>query len=184
MNIFEETPGVVDTDWYMEDRQTRINLVVDKEKAALHGISASISGTGMFLVIPRIFLGLLNFFLECFIRPANFVSLKGKTEKSDLIRRCNTAFILIEFESALKKSPDTAHHSFTRTLTFHQNDGVRFPRATHLIVTGKSKRVLEEKVKPAQEAAHHAIKRGSPRLHSKGGNDNQKTRQRPDTGHD
>jgi len=165
MNIFEETPGVVDTDWYMEDRQTRINLVVDKEKAALHGISASISGTGMFLVIPRIFLGLLNFFLECFIRPANFVSL-------------------IEFESALKKSPDTAHHSFTRTLALHQNDEVRFPRATHLIVTGKSKRVLEEKVKPAQEAAHHAIKRGSPRPHSKGGNDNQKTRQRPDTGHD
>ncbi len=41
MNIFEETPGVVDTDWYMEDKQTRINLVVDKEKAALHGISAS-----------------------------------------------------------------------------------------------------------------------------------------------
>ena len=94
MNIFEETPEVVDTDWYMEDRQTRINLVVDKEKAALHGISASISGTGMFFVIPRIFLGLLNFFLECFIRP------------------------------------------------------------------------------------------GSPRPHSKGGNDNQKTRQRPDTGHD
>jgi len=41
MNIFEETPGVVDTDWYMEDKQTRINLVVDKEKAALHGISIS-----------------------------------------------------------------------------------------------------------------------------------------------
>jgi len=65
-------------------------------------------------------------FLECFIRPANLVSLKGKTKKSDLIRRCNTAFILIdfEFESALKKSPNTAHHSFTRTLTLHQNDEI------------------------------------------------------------
>ncbi|MBW1742708.1 MAG: efflux RND transporter permease subunit [Deltaproteobacteria bacterium] len=39
LTIFEETPGVVDTDWYMEEEQAKINLVVDKEKAALHGIS-------------------------------------------------------------------------------------------------------------------------------------------------
>jgi multidrug efflux pump subunit AcrB len=39
--IFEETPGVVDVDWYMEEEQTRYVLEVDKEKAALHGISAA-----------------------------------------------------------------------------------------------------------------------------------------------
>ncbi|MDQ1331194.1 MAG: hypothetical protein QG578_1461, partial [Thermodesulfobacteriota bacterium] len=38
--IFDETPGVVDVDWYMEEEQPRLNLVIDKEKAALHGISA------------------------------------------------------------------------------------------------------------------------------------------------
>jgi len=38
--VFEETPGVVDVDWYMEEKQPRFNLVIDKEKAALHGISA------------------------------------------------------------------------------------------------------------------------------------------------
>jgi multidrug efflux pump subunit AcrB len=41
MKIFQETAGVVDTDWFMEDDQVRMNLVVDKEKAALHGITAS-----------------------------------------------------------------------------------------------------------------------------------------------
>ena len=41
LTIFEQTPGVVDTDWYMEERQSKVNLVVDKEKAALHGISAA-----------------------------------------------------------------------------------------------------------------------------------------------
>ncbi len=38
--IFEEMPGVVDTDWYMEEEQTRYLIDIDKEKAALNGISA------------------------------------------------------------------------------------------------------------------------------------------------
>jgi len=40
MGIFRSTPGVVDTDWYIEADQPKIRFVVDKEKAALHGISA------------------------------------------------------------------------------------------------------------------------------------------------
>jgi multidrug efflux pump subunit AcrB len=39
--VFENTAGVVDVDWYMEDSQPRFDLEVDKEKAALHGISAA-----------------------------------------------------------------------------------------------------------------------------------------------
>jgi multidrug efflux pump subunit AcrB len=38
--IFTDTPGVVDVDWYLEDDQPLEVLVIDKEKAALHGISA------------------------------------------------------------------------------------------------------------------------------------------------
>jgi multidrug efflux pump subunit AcrB len=38
--IFEETPGVVDVDWYVESDQPKAKFVVDKEKAALNGISA------------------------------------------------------------------------------------------------------------------------------------------------
>jgi multidrug efflux pump subunit AcrB len=39
--IFRSTPGVVDTDWYMEGDQTKLVFRVDHEKAALHGISAA-----------------------------------------------------------------------------------------------------------------------------------------------
>jgi multidrug efflux pump subunit AcrB len=37
--IFQQTPGVVDVDWYVEDPQTKYDMRVDLEKAALHGIS-------------------------------------------------------------------------------------------------------------------------------------------------
>jgi len=39
MKIFENTEGVVDVDWYVEDKQPKYMLYVDKEKAALSGIS-------------------------------------------------------------------------------------------------------------------------------------------------
>ncbi len=39
--ILEETPGVVDVDWYMEEDQTRYLIEIDKEKAALNGITAA-----------------------------------------------------------------------------------------------------------------------------------------------
>ncbi len=38
--IFKQTPGVVDVDWYIESDQPKARFVIDKEKAALHGISA------------------------------------------------------------------------------------------------------------------------------------------------
>ncbi|HEY6874062.1 MAG TPA: efflux RND transporter permease subunit [Geobacteraceae bacterium] len=38
-DIFKQTAGVVDTDWYVEDDQTKYNFTVDKEKAALSGIA-------------------------------------------------------------------------------------------------------------------------------------------------
>ncbi|MEI8356180.1 MAG: efflux RND transporter permease subunit, partial [Deltaproteobacteria bacterium] len=37
--IFRKTEGVVDVDWYMEDDQPRYTFAVDKEKAALSGIT-------------------------------------------------------------------------------------------------------------------------------------------------
>ena len=39
-DIFTSTPGVVDVDWYLEADQPKARFVIDKEKAALHGISA------------------------------------------------------------------------------------------------------------------------------------------------
>jgi multidrug efflux pump subunit AcrB len=43
--IFERTSGVVDTDWYVEDPQPKLSLVVDEEKAAAAGIApATVAG--------------------------------------------------------------------------------------------------------------------------------------------
>ena len=39
-DIFDHTKGVVDVDSYIEDEQTKYQFVVDKEKAALNGVSA------------------------------------------------------------------------------------------------------------------------------------------------
>jgi multidrug efflux pump subunit AcrB len=38
-SVFEQTPGVVDIDWYIEDPHTKITLAVDGEKAAAAGLS-------------------------------------------------------------------------------------------------------------------------------------------------
>ncbi len=40
IKVFKSTPGVVDTDWYIEAGQPKARFVIDKEKAALNGISA------------------------------------------------------------------------------------------------------------------------------------------------
>ncbi len=40
IELFKRTPGVVDTDWYIEADQPKVRFVIDKEKAAVHGISA------------------------------------------------------------------------------------------------------------------------------------------------
>src|SRR6185503_11216610 len=41
IGIFTNTPGVVDTDWYIEADQPKARFIIDKEKAALSGISAA-----------------------------------------------------------------------------------------------------------------------------------------------
>lgn len=40
IRIFDSTPGVVDVDWYIESEQPKTRFVIDKEKAALSGVSA------------------------------------------------------------------------------------------------------------------------------------------------
>jgi len=39
LKVFEKTEGVVDVDWYVEEKQPKYMLYVDKEKAALSGIT-------------------------------------------------------------------------------------------------------------------------------------------------
>ncbi len=50
-NIFEHTDGVTDVDWYVEANQTKYELIPDKEKAALDGISTDQLGQTIALAV-------------------------------------------------------------------------------------------------------------------------------------
>ncbi len=64
MDIFENTEGVVDTDWYMEDSHPRFQIEINKEKAALHGISAAKIAETVSMQISGRSIGLLHEPLE------------------------------------------------------------------------------------------------------------------------
>ncbi len=59
-DIFNETEGVVDVDWYVEDDQDKITFIVDKEKAAYHGISTDSIAKTMRLMLGGMSAGLLH----------------------------------------------------------------------------------------------------------------------------
>ena len=59
--IFAETDGVVDVDWFVEDDQKKINLVVDKEKAAANGISTEAVAQSMRIGLSGMAAGLVHY---------------------------------------------------------------------------------------------------------------------------
>jgi multidrug efflux pump subunit AcrB len=59
-DLFKGTSGVVDVDWYVEADQPKARFVIDKEKAALHGVSAEDISTTLQLTVAGNTLGLLH----------------------------------------------------------------------------------------------------------------------------
>jgi multidrug efflux pump subunit AcrB len=59
-DIFDRTQGVVDVDWYVEDEQPRFRFVVDKEKAALNGVSAAQVSSTLRAAVNGASVGLLH----------------------------------------------------------------------------------------------------------------------------
>ncbi|MEI8388298.1 MAG: efflux RND transporter permease subunit [bacterium] len=59
-NIFNNTKGVVDVDWYVEDDQSKITFEVDKEKAALNGISSEVIAQSLQTALGGTSAGLLH----------------------------------------------------------------------------------------------------------------------------
>jgi multidrug efflux pump subunit AcrB len=59
-DLWRRTDGVVDVDWYVEDDQPKYRLVVDKEKAALNGISVDDISRTMALASSGYQAGLLH----------------------------------------------------------------------------------------------------------------------------
>jgi multidrug efflux pump subunit AcrB len=59
-SIFQHTPGVVDTDWYVEDPQPRLVMRVDEVKAAQHGIAVSDVTRALALALSGTEVGLIH----------------------------------------------------------------------------------------------------------------------------
>ncbi|MDR3559809.1 MAG: efflux RND transporter permease subunit [Negativicutes bacterium] len=60
-NVFQQTAGVVDVDWYVEDDQPKITFVVDKNKAALNGISTDAIAKTQRIALNGLTAGLVHF---------------------------------------------------------------------------------------------------------------------------
>jgi len=60
IGIFKSTPGVVDTDWYIEADQPKVRFVIDKEKAALHGITAATISQTLAIAVGGVSVDLLH----------------------------------------------------------------------------------------------------------------------------
>jgi multidrug efflux pump subunit AcrB len=58
--IFQQTAGVVDTDWYVEDPQPRLIMRVDEVKAAQHGIAVSDVAHALALALSGTQVGLMH----------------------------------------------------------------------------------------------------------------------------
>ncbi|MGA3048537.1 MAG: efflux RND transporter permease subunit [Terracidiphilus sp.] len=59
-SIFQNTPGVVDTDWYVEDPQLRLSIRVDEVKAAQHGIAVADIARALALATSGAQVGLIH----------------------------------------------------------------------------------------------------------------------------
>jgi multidrug efflux pump subunit AcrB len=60
-SIFQQTDGVVDVDWMVEDDRPKITLAVDREKAALHGIDTETVARSMRLALHGMSAGLIHY---------------------------------------------------------------------------------------------------------------------------
>ncbi|MDA8082434.1 MAG: efflux RND transporter permease subunit [Nitrospiraceae bacterium] len=59
--IFEQTDGVVDVDWYVEDDQKKLTFEVDREKAAQNGITAEAVSQSLRIALSGMPAGLVHF---------------------------------------------------------------------------------------------------------------------------
>ncbi len=59
-DVFDRTPGVVDVDWYVEDDQPKYRFEVDKEKAALSGVSTEQIAATLRIALGGMRAGLLH----------------------------------------------------------------------------------------------------------------------------
>ncbi|HRH44069.1 MAG TPA: efflux RND transporter permease subunit [Pyrinomonadaceae bacterium] len=81
-DILQNTDGVVDVDWYVEDNQTKYNLKINKEKAAINGISAEQIANTLRVAVDGLNVGLLHVPAE---KEDTYINLRlPKADRSNL----------------------------------------------------------------------------------------------------
>ncbi len=60
MNIFARTDGVVDVDWLVEDDQRKVVYEIDREKAALNGVSPADIARGLNIAVSGVEAGIVH----------------------------------------------------------------------------------------------------------------------------
>jgi len=116
---FKKTPGVVDVDWTVEDPQPQYRFVVDKEKAALHGVSAEQIAQTLRLALSGAEVGLAHQPREK--EDVNIVLELPRAERSSLndlgeIRVASTTGALVPLSELTRVDPDTIEKSI-----YHKN---------------------------------------------------------------
>jgi multidrug efflux pump subunit AcrB len=103
--IMEDTDGVVDVDWFMEEDQTRYELEIDQERAALHGITVSHINEVLTLTLTGKQAGLLHQPLEkedvpIRLRPP--LALRAGLDRLQAIKIPSTDGSLVPLSSLIK----------------------------------------------------------------------------------
>jgi multidrug efflux pump subunit AcrB len=80
--VFETTPGVVDVDWFVEADQTRYRFVVDKERAAVAGVSGEQIARTLAVALSGQEVGLLH--VQDTAEPVPLVVRLPLADRSDL----------------------------------------------------------------------------------------------------
>ena len=88
--IFKKTPGVVDTDWYVEDAQGKYTFDVDKEKAALSGIAGEDVAKTLQMALGGMDVGMLHLPKE---KEPVSINLRLPTEQRSSITALSSVYV-------------------------------------------------------------------------------------------
>jgi multidrug efflux pump subunit AcrB len=161
--IFTETDGVVDVDWFVEDDQQKISLIVDKEKAAANGISTETVAKSLSIALSGMSGGIIHYEKEK--EPVELFLRLPLSERADpaALKRINVpaadgslvplaALVRTEMKTAEK----TIYHKNLKRVTYVTGD-VAGAKESPLYAILE----LKEKIKQLQLAEGYELKQYS-----------------------
>ncbi len=127
--IFENTPGVVDVDWYVEEHRPRIRFTVDQDKAARAGISTEAISRSLEIALGGAGAGLAH--MEREKEPVELFLRMPLAERSDVAGLTSVALptpsgALVPLSELVKRSDgseeQTIYHKNLKSVTYVLGD--------------------------------------------------------------